>query len=218
MWISADSGALLKTGGAIAAYVMCGAVTYPFAELEQTKAMSEKPVTKATQPAPKGTVGIPTAKSRRASEIRDVFAENYLDYQYRFVEFFVEHLEDVSRVFRGDLQQMLVLAIIGQVKLRAVRAAGLMAQDSLPPALVRDGISASRIADVTAIPRQTVRRKLALLRQRGWVEQLPDNSWTICHRDGTADARVDLAEVDQRAIDRVARLFTDLETLVNRHL
>ncbi|KGM87435.1 hypothetical protein rosmuc_02749 [Roseovarius mucosus DSM 17069] len=180
--------------------------------------MSEKSVTKVTPPAPKGTAGVPTAKSRRVSEIRDVFAENYLDYQYRFVEFFVEHLEDVSRVFRGDLQQMLVLAIIGQVKLGAVRTAGLMAQDPLPPALVRDGISASRIADVTAIPRQTVRRKLALLQQRGWVEQLPDNSWTICHRDGIAGARVDLAEVDQRAIERVAHLFTDLETLVNRHL
>lgn len=180
--------------------------------------MSEKPVTKVTPPAPKGTVGMATAKSRRASEIRDVFAGNYLDYQYRFVEFFVEHLEDVSRVFRGDLQQMLVLAIIGQVKLRAVRAAGLMAQDPLPPTLARDGISASRIADVTAIPRQTVRRKLALLQQRGWVEQLPDNSWTLRHRDGIAGARVDLAEVDQRAIDRVARLFTDLETLVNRPL
>jgi DNA-binding IclR family transcriptional regulator len=71
---------------------------------------------------------------------------------------------------------------------------------------------------VTAIPRQTVRRKLALLQQRGWVEQLPDNSWTLRHRDGISGARVDLAEVDQRAIDRVARLFTDLETLVNRPL
>lgn len=180
--------------------------------------MSKKAVSTPTPSAPKGTGRTGTAKSRRASEIRDVFAGNYLDYQYRFVEFFVEHLEDVSRVFRGDLQQMLVLAIIGQVKLRAVREAGLMAQDPLPPTLVRDGISASRIADVTAIPRQTVRRKLALLQQKGWVEQLPDNSWTICHRDGIAGARVDLSEVDQRAIDRVARLFTDLETLVNRPL
>lgn len=180
--------------------------------------MSEKSISTSTQSTPEGTGRTGTAKSRRASEIRDVFAENYLDYQYRFVEFFVEHLEDVSRVFRGDLQQMLVLAIIGQVKLRAIRAAGLMAQDPLSPTLLRDGISASRIADVTAIPRQTVRRKLALLQQRGWVEQLPDNSWTICHRDGITGARVDLAEVDQRAIERVAHLFTDLETLVNRHL
>lgn len=175
--------------------------------------MSVKAVKAGKPPEQRGTIGITTAKSRRANDIRDVFAENYLDYQYRFVEFFVEHLEDVSRAFRGDLQQMLVLAIVGQVALRTVRAEGVT---PTPASHARSGISASRIADVTAIPRQTVRRKLDLLRQKGWVEQLPDNSWTICHHNGTSVARVDLNEVDQRAIERIARLFTDLEALVNK--
>jgi DNA-binding MarR family transcriptional regulator len=177
--------------------------------------MSGKAFTMGTSPEPKGTIGAATAKSRRSTKIRDVFGENYLDYQYRFVEFFVEHLEDVSRAFRGDLQQMLILAIIGQVTLRAARDAGIRDQDPSLSNLERPGISASRIADVTAIPRQTVRRKLELLRQKGWITQLPNNSWTMCHRDGISGARVDLNEVDQRAIDRIARLFTDLEALVN---
>jgi predicted lipid-binding transport protein (Tim44 family) len=61
--------------------------------------------------------GIAKAKAERAEEIRTIFAAQYLDYQYRFVDFFVEHLEDVSRAFRGDLQQMMVL-ITGRVRLR----------------------------------------------------------------------------------------------------
>ena len=165
--------------------------------------------------APK-TPGIARAKSDRAREVQEIFAQNYMDYQYKFVEFFVEHLEDMSRAFRGDLQQMMVLAIIGQVKLRVVRAAVLAGDDPATIPLERCGISASRIADVTVIPRQTVRRKLEILEQRGWIERLEDSTWMLRYQDGVAEARVGLSDVDQRAIDRVARLFADLEALVSK--
>jgi DNA-binding MarR family transcriptional regulator len=143
-----------------------------------------------TMPEARKTPGIAKAKSERAREVSEIFARNYMDYQYRFVEFFVEHLEDVSRAFRGDLQQMMVLAIIGQVKLRVVRDAILAGEDpaTLPPE--RCGIGASRIADVTAIPRQTVRRKLELLEQRGWIERLDDSTWTLRYQDGVAQRRM----------------------------
>jgi DNA-binding MarR family transcriptional regulator len=166
-------------------------------------------------PEARRTPGIAKAKAERAAEVRDMLASNYADYQYRFVEFFVEHLEDVSRAFRGDLQQMIVLAIIGQIRLRAVRSAILAGEDptAIPPE--RCAIGASRIADVTAIPRQTVRRKLELLEQRGWIERLGDGMWTLHYEGGSSRAREGLSDVDLRGIDRIARLFADLEAIVN---
>lgn len=158
--------------------------------------------------------GIAKAKSERAREVSEIFGQSYMDYQYRFVEFFVEHLEDVSRAFRGDLQQMMVLAIIGQVKLRVVRDAMLAGEDPATIPQERCGIGASRIADVAAIPRQTVRRKLELLEQRGWIERLDDSTWTLRYRDGISAAHVGLSDVDRRSIDRVARVFAELEALV----
>lgn len=159
--------------------------------------------------------GIAKAKLDRAREVSEIFGQNYMGYQYTFVEFFVEHIEDVSRAFRGDLQQMIVLGIIGQVKLRAVRAAMLAGKDLVSARAESAGIGASRIADVTAIPRQTVRRKLELLEQRGWIERLDDSTWTLSYQNGVGTAHASLSEVDRRAKDRVARLFTNLEALVN---
>ncbi len=46
--------------------------------------------------------------------LRGVFEQHYREYQYCFVEFLTEHLADVSRAFDGDLQEMLVLAVIGR--------------------------------------------------------------------------------------------------------
>jgi DNA-binding MarR family transcriptional regulator len=138
----------------------------------------------------------------------------YIAYQYCFVEFFIDHLSDVSRAFRGDMQAMLVLALIGQSWINAVRAAqaeGIEPVD-MPPG--RISTSASSIADITGIPRQTVRRKLAILEERGWILRNPDGSCRLAHTDGQTAARRDLSDIDRRALRRVARLFTDLEALV----
>jgi DNA-binding GntR family transcriptional regulator len=138
----------------------------------------------------------------------------YIVYQYCFVEFFIEHLTDVSRAFRGDLQAMLVLGLIGQSWINAVRAAQAegIAPGDLPPE--RTSTSASRIADITGIPRQTVRRKLAALEERGWILRNKDGSCRLAHRDGQTAAKRDLSDIDRRALRRVARLFVDIEALV----
>ncbi|MCZ0964585.1 hypothetical protein [Paracoccus benzoatiresistens] len=153
--------------------------------------------------------------SQRVEEVRAVFAADYLTYQYCFVEFFLEHLSDISRAFRGDLQTLIVLALIGQVQMRAMRQAATTGQDPclLPPE--RLSISASRIADVTGIPRQTVRRKFAALERKGWVMRTETGAYRLAMRDdGNAPARIDLEMLDRRAMVRVARLFRDLEAIV----
>lgn len=158
----------------------------------------------------------PTSRaSRRLEEIRSVFLADYRAYQYRFVEFFIEHLSDISRVFRGDLQAMIILALVGQVQMRAMQSAVSAGMDpnELPPE--RLSINASRIADVTGIARETVRRKLDRLVERGWLLRNADSSFRLAIVQGEAKAKNDLQEVDARALDRVARLFRDLEALVS---
>jgi DNA-binding MarR family transcriptional regulator len=155
-----------------------------------------------------------TAASLGPEQVAAAFQADYPRYQYHVVEFLTEHLADLSREFGGDLQQMLVLAILGQVYLQ--RQVGLDAQAPRPE--LDAAISASRIADVTGIPRQTVRRKLMALETRGWVERTSAASYRLVGsgaREGSAVRRA-LSDVDRRSIDRVARLFCGLANLLAR--
>ncbi len=58
----------------------------------------------------------------KVEQIEAQFRTQYPTYQYHFVEFFTEHLADCSRAFGGDLQLMLVLALMGQMHLQAIVA------------------------------------------------------------------------------------------------
>lgn len=148
--------------------------------------------------------------------MRAAFRQNYRGYQYRFVEFFVEHLADVSKTFRGDLQQVMVLAIIGQVQIRALAAAAGAGHDPGTIPQRKLSISASRLADVTGIPRETVRRKLAVLEERGWIVRSEASGWRLAVDGEDVPARSALSDLDERAIDRVARFFADLEMIAGR--
>ena len=155
--------------------------------------------------------------ARRADEALAAFEADYMAYQYRWVEFFIEHLSDLSRTFRGDLQSMMVLALVGQVTIRATRAAVKAGTDPAAIPAERLSISASRIADVTCIPRETVRRRLAALERKGWLVRTGEAAWQLAMADGIAAARTDLTAIDRRALVRLARLFADFEALVEAH-
>jgi hypothetical protein len=155
----------------------------------------------------------PAAREARAASYEAAFRERYPLYQYHVVEFLCEHLTDCSRIFGGDLQQMLILAVLGQVHLRDyldMTPDGTMLPRAIPMDTV---ITASRLADVTGIPRETVRRKLALLAARGWIEQIADGGWRLAYRDGVSVAKTDLDALDSAAIGRFSRLLAGLERL-----
>jgi hypothetical protein len=135
--------------------------------------------------------------------VHELSREQYRAFRYQFVDLFVEHLADVSSAFGGDLQEMLVLAIVGQVRIRAVE----MGRETAP-------ISASRISDVTAIPRQTVRRKLQSLERRGWVRQIVGGGWELIMADGEAVAQAGLKELDGRGIERAIKFVRNMREIV----
>ncbi len=134
-----------------------------------------------------------------------------LYFRYHLVEFVTEHLIDCSRAFNGDLQEVLVLAVVGQVFMHVRR------QDGVDPATITRSIAASRIADITGIPRQTVRRKLASLGARGWVEQDETAGWRIViGDDGIGAAHRPLAGLDVRGIQRGIRLASAYKERLQR--
>ena len=107
---------------------------------------------------------------------RDLVEKNYPTIQYQFVELLTAHLADCSRTFKGDLQQAVILALIGQVHIEHYR------KNSGDVTNVR-GISTSRLSDLTGIPRQTVRRKLIAVAKLGWIEPTTQGSWRIATLD-----------------------------------
>ncbi len=155
--------------------------------------------------------------SCRADAVASAFDSFYSDYQYIFVEFLIAHLVDAAGAFDGDYQEMLVLAVIGQARLGAVRTASSPGSTLPDIEAAKESTNASRIADITNIPRQTVRRKLASLEARGWIERDDAGAYRLVSNGGQSTARRDVAETDRRAIDRVARLVADLETIVEKH-
>jgi hypothetical protein len=159
--------------------------------------------------APGSTSHHPLSNVRRASEIKSSFFANYPCVQYHYVQFLTEHLVDCSKSFGGDFDQVIILAVLGQSHINAVVARAQRPKSNSPPIW----INASRIADVTGLARETVRRKLGLLADRGWVEQNERRGWQLVGpADGTR-ARRDLNALDRRAIARLAKLFAALEPL-----
>jgi hypothetical protein len=100
------------------------------------------------------------------------------------VEHFAELLIALRREFDGDLDRMLVLAIIGLRTLPPRRVQALSYEEFDAGRLVRepDPINVQSIADTSGIPRETVRRKVAELERKGWVERLESGHLAVAAR------------------------------------
>jgi hypothetical protein len=142
------------------------------------------------------------------------YRDNYVIAQYTWVQMFTEHLSDCSRVFKGDLKSMLILAIIGQSFLAEMLKNGFNDAENVP-LLDNVSINASSLSDVLGIPRETVRRKLEDLAEKGWIER-HDNGWRIVVDDQGSPARRNLAGLDQRSMKRISRLVKSFNTLADQ--
>lgn len=106
------------------------------------------------------------------------------------VEHFTELLIALRRQFDGDLDLMLVLAIIGLRTLPARRVRQLSYAEFEAGRAVEapSPINVQSIAETSGIPRETVRRKVRALEKAGWIER-QDGGYLVV----SARARHDLS-------------------------
>jgi hypothetical protein len=166
------------------------------------------PRTAAGQPSDSQPGSQPVDLTRSA--VTTAFLENYPDVQYHYVQFLAEHLTDCRKTLGGDFDDLMLLAVLGQRFLQARR--DYHAGDT--GAEARVWMSALRISGVTNVPRESVRRKLARLAARGWVSQDHAHGWRIAGTFDEAKAKVGLADLDRRGIERLAKLVTALLPLL----
>jgi hypothetical protein len=111
---------------------------------------------------------------------RDLIRTHHIDFSYLVGRFMVEHLARVHRAFDGDLLAALVLGTIGQHNMRLFYDEVVAKSTESIEELVARGAhvtylrpcNAMSVSASTGIPRETVRRKIRLLAERGWVEQV----------------------------------------------
>jgi hypothetical protein len=140
------------------------------------------------------------------------FQAHYTVAQYHWVQFATEWLTECSRTFDGDLQMMLILSVVGQRQLdERRRNPGAVVEQLVPT------ITASRIADLTGIPRETVRRKLEAMAKRGWVRQNAEAAWSIAVVDGRIPVREALSGLEDNAMRKISRFVANFMPLVRKH-
>lgn len=141
-------------------------------------------------------------------------------FQLAWTTFYVHHLAELRRVF-DDLEDTLLLAAFGirplEESARLARAAtdGMTPPFDALPLLVASETNAVRLADMTGIPRQTVRRKLIAFQKRGWVVQNSDRSWSLAP-DGAGGSKLarDLDQSNMQMLVQLARLLARFDRLL----
>jgi hypothetical protein len=90
------------------------------------------------------------------------------------VNAFAKLLTELRKLFEGDLDQLLVLAVLaggaGGTNWRKT-----LLDESFPRPFKTT--NTQYIAEESGIPRESVRRKLQLMEAKGYIERLEDGSW-----------------------------------------
>jgi predicted transcriptional regulator len=124
------------------------------------------------------------------STLLQVKPEGYEKHKYKIAvimgRFMLHHLNSVYREFSGDLVQAIVLGEIGHHNITSYYSGdrpkpGMNESiwDEPYPWKNLRPCNAFSISEATGIPRETVRRKIAALAQKGWVKSTPNSQVAI---------------------------------------
>ena len=120
-----------------------------------------------------------------------------------------QFLIDCRRCFEGDIELFLLLCIIGDRTFSARHAPPDMSFETWNEKKLdhirREEINVQSLADFSGIPRETVRRKLNILVQKGWVER--DERGFI---SATEKAKRDLAPLTMSSLVYLTRMKATL--------
>ena len=144
---------------------------------------------------------VPADQSSREIERAEEPYEGYLDqnaarFFYRWGEHLSETLVKVRRKFDGDLDQYLLYLIFLLYELKQSTGA----THSGP----RRGLNAHSLAEITQIPRETARRKLLALTERGFLERDASGLFLLSDRYDLDEFFCDLKPLFWDAVKRPA--------------
>jgi DNA-binding MarR family transcriptional regulator len=160
----------------------------------------------------------PEAQPSAEQAFERAYAARFAEYHLAWSVFFVGHMADLRTHF-DDLEDALLLAAFGlgplAEKLRRSRREGDAEGLIYGKRPASEGwTNARRLAEVTGIPRETVRRKLERFRRRGWVEQTDDRSWRMALLpDGSAPLAADMKAANAEFVARLARLMAEFKRI-----
>jgi hypothetical protein len=137
---------------------------------------------------------------------RSVFNERDVLIKHAFLEFLFDELVDMRPIFENDFDSMLVYTAISRFYLKDERVG--LSEESIQASAY--GMTASRIAEWTKIPRENVRRKLLRLEGRGLLERGLRDEWRVAQRDGQPVIRTAYAEMWRQELSRIVRFVKSL--------
>lgn len=164
------------------------------------------------------STGTPPAHTPEEAAFIAAYRARFAEFHLAWSVFLTAHMADLRAQF-DDLEDALLLVAFGigpvAAKRRVGRASGDPADLAMTGVPADDGrTNAKRLADLTGIPRETVRRKLAAFQRRGWIEQAPDRSWRVAvSPDGRAALGTEMEEAHLLFLGRLARLIAEFDRL-----
>lgn len=126
---------------------------------------------------------------------------------------FTAMLIEFRRHFDGDMDEMLVLTAIGERTMNPQRTDGLTYTQFLDGKRNESNMGRTNtqsIADSTGIPRETVRRKVTRLIDRGWIRRNEDGTLEVVQK-----AAVDLAPATEVTFDYLLAVGRVIVALAN---
>ncbi len=164
-------------------------------------------------PAPGAYKGIPVSLPARDAVLA-AFHGRFVEAQYVWTSFLLDHLIECRRKI-GDLDSAVVLIVVGLAALRQVQKVRELEGEHVALGYLTAGVpdkgetvNAYSIANITGIPRENVRRRLAELGEQGWIEQAPDGGWRIRKGEtGPSKAATDLASLTASTVTRIADMI-----------
>lgn len=133
------------------------------------------------------------------------------------VQEFTELLIDLRRHFDGDLDLMLILALIGSRTAPASRLDGVSYAEFAEKGAARADFGAAPInvqsvAECSGIPRETVRRKVQKLEELGWVERQENGRVAVLQQ--AREALAPATEASLRYLAAIGGILVDISNEV----
>lgn len=143
--------------------------------------------------------------------VKDIIKKNFGAVWPAHVANFVDHLIACRKVI-GDLDKVLILAVIGDRTLSQKRTDKTASYDRLfverQSHPEPEDINVQSISDYTEIPRETVRRKVNEMMERGWLSRDGDGFYTV-----TPKAAAELATLTELGVEYLAKMHAVLSEL-----